>query len=95
MKNGRLRKKLNQPIQETVVLGKQRSLRFIVWFGLGATGMFWVVLCYHLGWATGSKAALVLIALVALSFLTIFLTVPRSGVRFQAFSDDKKHSRKR
>ncbi|MEC9256165.1 MAG: hypothetical protein VX771_10275 [Pseudomonadota bacterium] len=86
MKNGRLRKKLNQPIQETVVLGKQRSLRFIVWFGLGATGMFWVGLCYHLGFDTGTKAtaALITIALIAM------VSTPKGKVKFKAVNKQRE-----
>ena len=80
MKNGRLRKMLNQPIQETGMLGKQRSRRFIVWFGLGATCMFWAVLCYQLGFDTGTKAtsALVIIVLIAV------VSIPKGKVKFKA-----------
>jgi hypothetical protein len=95
MKTNNAWKKLNQPISEASTLGRKRSRSFALWFSAGTAALFWVVLCYYLGWATGSKATLVLIALVAISFLTVFLTVPRSGVRFQALSGDKKHNRKR
>ena len=88
MKNDRLRKKLNQPIKENGMLGKQRSRRFIVWFGLGTTAIFWAVLCHQLGFDTGTKAtaALLTIALIAM------VSTPKGKVKFKAVNKQRDSS---